>query len=551
MKSSFVVVRIWDTLSRLGIHQATYSPSLQKQVILSNRISFTFLPLISVFFFITLLVNKSLIRAGITAFAMGIFLMVLFMNWKGKIHLSRVIMSFIFPIILMAITLLSKMYGPEIIPMVEYVEHRFLLLITLCIPLLLLDPLENRALYWSSLAFNFISLLFLDVFYKLCGVDVVELNPGNPLVADYYLLNLYDKIVAIILIASQIYLRNVNRFFEDRLIENQKELSKSHQELIVLNEELQQQQEEILTQREFLEQRNQELSQLNKKLERNEVEMIKTMDILKSRESQIKEQNSQLRQRDLKITNSIKAALTIQQSILPEDIRMEKNFEDFFVIYQPRDLVSGDFYWINSFRGKIFLAAIDCTGHGVPGAFMSLIGNSLLNTIIKDWRFDNPSQILEQMHAEVQQMLRQKVTGNNYGMDMALIRIENMMYNQKKVVFSGAKSDLYYLEKGGEEVKTLKGTRRAIGGIQNESLTFINQALVLSPGSLLYLGSDGFVDQNNIRRKKFGQKSFLKLIHEVAEEPLALQRVALENKLLEHMKDSEQRDDILMLGLRL
>ncbi|NJL13418.1 MAG: hypothetical protein HC913_10710 [Microscillaceae bacterium] len=146
----------------------------------------------------------------------------------------------------------------------------------------------------------------------------------------------------------------------------------------------------------------------------NQAILKKALEKLQTSEARVKQQNEQLRQREVQITNSIRAAYTIQQSILPENHKLHFNFSEYFVIYKPRDVVSGDFYWVDTFRNKVFVAAVDCTGHGVPGAFMSLIGNSLLNVIIKNWRMDHPHEVLAQLHEEVQTLLRQKATGNHY-----------------------------------------------------------------------------------------------------------------------------------------
>ncbi|NJL13419.1 MAG: hypothetical protein HC913_10715 [Microscillaceae bacterium] len=154
-------------------------PSRQKQLILANQISISFLSLIFILFLITLLVNHSLLRACTTAFGMLTFLLVLWLNHLGQGYFSRILMSFLFPVIVMSITTLPKWQNPGLIPVVEYFQHRFLLLATLCLPLLLLDRRKNRLAYWLSLAFILLCLISLDALYHVRGVGVYDKYPDD------------------------------------------------------------------------------------------------------------------------------------------------------------------------------------------------------------------------------------------------------------------------------------------------------------------------------------------------------------------------------------
>lgn len=302
---------------------------------------------------------------------------------------------------------------------------------------------------------------------------------------------------------------------EQKVLERTKELDLSNKELVVQEEELRQNMEEIQAIQEALESQSQELST----------------------------QNRQIR-------SSINAAKTIQQAILPYESKREELLKDYFIIYQPKDIVSGDFYWLNHIRNKTILAVVDCTGHGVPGAFMSLIGNTLLDKIVRVWEILNPADILSKLHNDIQIMLRQEETNNNYGMDMVVITWETLKNNNIELRFAGAKNSIYYLEPNSQEIKELKGDRQSIGGKIKTKLRFTTHTLEIPRNTYLYLGTDGLEDQNNLKRKKFGHKRLIALLLENAIHPFHKQKEILENTLEAHMKDATQRDDILWMGFK-
>ncbi|OJJ23335.1 hypothetical protein BKI52_02960 [marine bacterium AO1-C] len=325
-------------------------------------------------------------------------------------------------------------------------------------------------------------------------------------------------VIGIIGVFAVIMFRGKQQQKKLNIILNQKSqaLELKSKELGVLNKELRQSQDEIIAQRDFIEVQNQKL--LDSKRHTDQ---------------------------------SIRAARSIQRAILPFEDRLRNIFDDFFILYRPKDVVSGDFYWVNEIDGKKLIAAVDCTGHGVPGAFMSMIGNTLLNNLIKFKHIYNPAQVLEMLHEEIQLVLRQHTSNDHSGMDIGLCMIEDSQEAaQVKVTFAGAKRPLFYIAKEETNLRQLKGTKKSIGGHQREDISFVNQHVFLNKGSKLYLGSDGYTDQNNKVRRKIGTESFVAFLEEIHHQPLYTQRDLLEQKLLEHMMDTEQRDDILLIGVQ-
>ncbi len=258
-----------------------------------------------------------------------------------------------------------------------------------------------------------------------------------------------------------------------------------------------------------------------------------------------------IERKNAKITDSIRYAQTIQQVILPAKGVLESVFSEHFVLFRPRDVVSGDFYWIHKQDNRYFIAVVDCTGHGVPGAFMSMIAYTLLYRIIKLKGVYDPAKVLTLLHEEVRVVLRQKTTNNTDGMDVCLCVLEKPIHQDAKynLVFSGAKRPLYLLQKG--EMRILEETRKAIGGYQNADIEFQKHETPLYEGDTFYLSSDGLGDQNNVKRKKFSEIRVVNFLIEHANLSMESQGSILNQMLDEHQKDTEQRDDITFVGMRI
>ncbi|MGD1841790.1 MAG: SpoIIE family protein phosphatase [Thermonemataceae bacterium] len=307
------------------------------------------------------------------------------------------------------------------------------------------------------------------------------------------------------------YTRKKNRKIQTQ----KKEIEAQNDDILQKNEELQHKQEEIQIQKEYLEEANVRLSESNRVIQQ-----------------------------------SINAGLTIQRAILPDDRNLAQVFKEHFVLFKPKDVVSGDFYWMEDAGDSTFIAVIDCTGHGVPGAFMSMIGKTLLDKLLLLKKSPSPAKLLDNLHEEVEQVLRQQDSDNRDGMDICLVEIKREVANSRQVTFVGAKRPLYIYRKAQRTIEQIKGDRKSIGGIRLDQTPFTNQQLFLQPDDVLYLTSDGYIDQSDKDRKKFGNTQFVELLQEVATEPLRIQKKILEKALTDHQQDTLQRDDILIVGVK-
>jgi serine phosphatase RsbU (regulator of sigma subunit) len=215
----------------------------------------------------------------------------------------------------------------------------------------------------------------------------------------------------------------------------------------------------------------------------------------------------------------------------------------------PKDIVSGDFYWMYDNGDLQFIAVCDCTGHGVPGAFMSIIGHNSLNKIVREYGITRPSAILDQLNNEVLKALRQRNEETiNDGMDMALISFDKKKFS---LDFAGAYNPLYIVRKG--EVFVYRGDRFPIGMTTiGEKKSFSNQNVDIRPGDMIYMFSDGYADQFGASDgKKFRTGKVKKLLSEIYDLSVCEQKTRLQKEILDWKGDMEQVDDILFIGSRI
>ncbi|EJP05308.1 protein kinase domain-containing protein [Leptospira interrogans] len=269
---------------------------------------------------------------------------------------------------------------------------------------------------------------------------------------------------------------------------------------------------------------------------------------VRERTRELAQANADLELKNQRITDSITYSLNIQQAILPSDDILAKNLKDQFVLFRPKDIVSGDFYWFSKKEGSIFLAAVDCTGHGVPGALMSMIGNTLLNQIVNEAGIKDPGKVLEHLNRNVRQALKQDTLGANSsdGMDICFCRID-----EDKVLFAGAKRPLYFSK--GNHIEEIKGDKHSIGGRQKEvSRTYSTHEVKLEKGqsAMFYLTTDGFMDQPNPQRQRITSKGLIARLQNVLSLPAYEQKNQLAAFLDEYQAGEAQRDDITLIGFR-
>ncbi|GAB4333857.1 MAG: hypothetical protein OHK0038_10350 [Flammeovirgaceae bacterium] len=335
----------------------------------------------------------------------------------------------------------------------------------------------------------------------------------------------------------------------------------------------------------LLYQNNRQKKKVNEELVHQKIALENTNEELTSVLNLVQQQKKIIEKKNEDITGSIAYSKRIQTALLPSAEDMSKAFPEYFLIYKPRDIVSGDFYWvyiipkstetIDMTFPKVIFALADCTGHGIPGAFMSIIGNETLNHIIKVNKVFEPDQILFLLDKEIRHILQQQNNENHDGMDIVVSVIDQ---EKRHLTFAGAMNPLFIVQKSQHhqqenskdnlqqvfqhpsqedsfiEIIELKGSKYPIGGMSNKEKIFEKQNIDLQEDAMLYYATDGYQDQfGGKKRKKFMVKRFKELLVKSYHLPMRDQKNYLEGTIQEWMNEGneEQVDDITVVGIRI
>ncbi len=270
--------------------------------------------------------------------------------------------------------------------------------------------------------------------------------------------------------------------------------------------------------------------------------------IIELQKKMVDEQKAMVDEKNKDITDSITYARRIQQAKLPRLEDISHALPDSFVLFKPRDIVSGDFYFFHREENRICIAAADCTGHGVPGAFMSMIGMDKLDAAVR--QHDNPSSILSDLNREIKKSLRQsdRVDSTRDGMDIALCVIDAA---RQKLSYAGANRPLWIIRNGTREIEEYKATKKAIGGLTPDDTLFDEHEIICNPGDCFYLFSDGYADLfGGPDNKKITTRRFKEMLLQMQDAPMEKQKDFL-NAFSDNWKgQTEQVDDILVIGIR-
>ena len=271
-------------------------------------------------------------------------------------------------------------------------------------------------------------------------------------------------------------------------------------------------------------------------------------DKVKERTTEVVKQKEIIEETNKHITDSIKYAKRIQEAFLPSEKSINELLKNAFILYKPKDIVSGDFYWIERKGNKILFAVVDCTGHGVPGAFMSIIGFNGLNQIVNEYNYTRPADILTHLNKSISNTLKQHVDDSKIrdGMDVAICSID---LENNKLEFAGAFSPLFILRNN--EVLKFKGDKHPIGNfVGEEEYEFTNNEIDLLPEDKIYIFSDGFVDQfGGPNGKKLKYNYFRKLLLDNHKKPMPKQKEAINTFFEDWRTGFEQIDDVCIIGV--
>ena len=271
--------------------------------------------------------------------------------------------------------------------------------------------------------------------------------------------------------------------------------------------------------------------------------------VVEERTKEISQKNVVLEHQKKEIQDSINYAQRIQEAILPLEDEMKKWIPNSFVLFRPKDVVSGDFYWFLEKDNKLIMICADCTVHGVPGAFMSMIGSDRLNNIVSENRITSPGAILSELNRAIKKSLKQDGQKNSTrdGMDAAVCTID---LDTKTMMYTGAYRPLWIVKDG--ELTEIKATKVAVAGFTPDDQVYEEHKIDLIEGLKFYMTTDGYADQfGGLKGKKYMYKQFRETLLSIKDLPMEKQRLALDNKIEKWKGSYEQVDDILIIGVQI
>lgn len=279
-------------------------------------------------------------------------------------------------------------------------------------------------------------------------------------------------------------------------------------------------------------------------------EALSNAELVGTLEHKVEERTQELAQKNKDIMSSINYAKRIQRGILPTEHFMNQLLPESFVLYKPRDIISGDFYWVERSLGKIFFAVVDCTGHGVPGALMSIIGKNILDQAVNEKDIEDPSMILTFLRAGLRVAFSadETIEGADVedGMDLGVCVWD---FEAHSLSFAGANSNLYLIHDGALEV--IKGEKSGVSASDFDAVNFTTHEIDVFKGDILYMSSDGYPDQfGGERMKKYSQRRFQELLFKLSSLPIDQQKDKLNTELQEWMGEYDQLDDICVMGVK-
>ena len=494
------VSTFWSKVSKNGLNN-DMAISEQKKIILTNQVSI--LMFLFIFSFITIVTIFKLVSSQFIFIIYPLtfsILLIPYMNSKGFYRLTSFMISIIFPIAVLIFSSLTKKSFHQSIDIFYYIVPKLLLIGTLVIPLILID-IKHRTYLILAVLINLLALIFYDYVLSLFGVGFGTI----PVTTEKYnLINIFIFLPYLLILTGIGFLTNINIKYEKRV--------------------------------------------------------QKLLEDIKVKNIELEEQKDYIEKIHREITDSINYASRIQTVLLPDLTVLNEYFKDYFILFKPRNVVSGDFYWFSGIENKIIFCLADCTGHGVPGAFMSMLGITFLREIVTKEKIYEPSKILNRLRNEVILALNQRGIQSDQkdGMDVSLFTLdikplENNSEKTFELFWAGANNPCWFVKDSNFE--ELIPDKMPIG-IHHHMDCFKTIKVNLKKGDKIYLSTDGYRDQfGGPSSKKFMSRHLRELIIDNAGKPMAEQKELLEKEIEKwrtgYGVEYEQTDDITLVGIEI
>lgn len=411
-------------------------------------------------------------------------------------------MAYVFPLLVLTISVISKLNG-EGHNIFTHLVPRFAIVMFTIIPAVI-SGYESKQKAMLSMLMGILVYILYDYVHAWFGIDYKSFSNS---VSFYPILVLVIGVVTLGILLLIFFMHGTNNVYEHLVMAQKKELLEQNTEIIAQRDEIEAQRDEIVSQKHLIEKKNHDL------------------------------------------TASIVYAQRIQKAILPKTEILSSVFPEHFIFYRPRDIVSGDFYWVKKIDDQLFVLAADCTGHGVPGAFMSMLGISSLNEIVRHESRLKAADVLDKLRVYVKDALQQ--SGNmgeqQDGMDVALCIFD---LNEASLQFAGAYNPLYIIR--ADQLIEIKSDHMPIGVHPKDNVPFTNHVVSLEKGDVLYIFSDGYHSQigNGDKNEKFKTYRLKDLVLKMHNYPMNVQMQMLEEEMQLWQGNKQQVDDMLIIGIK-
>jgi len=442
-------------------------------------------------------------------FGIPVAAIALFLNKISRVELSIIITSIFYPIFFIIVSVIAKSNG-EGQNFFYYLSPR-IGIILMSVASFAVIAFYNIKKSFIAIALGLGALLFFDYIHNLLGVGIQK---DIPMYKTFILLKYIFAILYIYMIMIVFSLQKINTNYEAIITAQRNDLLQKNVEIEAQRDEIEAQRDEVLAQKAKIELQNKE------------------------------------------IMDSIHYAKRIQTAVLPSNSDLKDALPEFFILFKPRNIVSGDFYWFKQIDEFSIIAVADCTGHGVPGAFMSMLGISFLNEIVTKIKLNSPEKVLDRLRKKIKTTLSQtgKSGEQKDGMDMALFIINNKTL---KLQYSGAYNPLYIIRKNSEDVENnptlniLKADKQPIAVYIKEK-NFTKKDYQLQKGDCIYSFSDGYQDQfGGENQQKFMTKKFKKMLLQISQKPMEEQKQILNNSFKNWKGNLDQVDDVVVMGIKI
>ena len=377
-------------------------------------------------------------------------------------------------------------------------------------------------------------VLTCETYLKLCELSISNLSFSEAQDYGDKALSLGKEIGAKEYIKAALFL--LSSIMEK--LDNTSDALKYHKQFHIIHEEI------------FNEKNSQKIKDIGYQYEIDQMSKVAEIERLKKVElaeayQKVEQSNLLIAQKNRDITDSIRYAKKIQQALLKPEQQVSADSPEHFILFKPKDIVSGDFYWVFEKGTCLYVAVSDCTGHGVPGAFLTMLGMSFLNEIMTSVDQLSPAEVLDQIREKFIRELGK--TGTRDGMDISLIRINK---ETKEFQWAGALRPLLILRNGAQKMEIIQGDRQSICFVENQT-PFTNIEGTLKKGDTVYLFSDGYVDQfGGERGKKFKMKQLVSLLISLNNQPMEIQKIELSSSFEKWKEGFEQIDDVCVFGIK-